>query len=161
MGRPLFCGSNDSDQVSRIFKVLGTPSYDSWPSMQHMPKYNPNFPNYPGRKLSTLLPRMSNAGLDLLERLLQPDPAKRISAREGMRHAYFNDLQGVGVLISGGEVASPQAQQQHQQQLYAQMEEQRQTSAGHAESAQLPAQATMANDGVDMLQLPPQTGFSR
>ena len=160
MGRPLFCGSNDSDQVSRIFKVLGTPSHDSWPSMTAMPKYNPNFPSYPGKKLATLLPRMSHAGLDLLEKLLQPDPAKRISAREGMRHVYFSDLQGVGVLIAGGELASQQvAVAQQQQQLYAQMEQQRHQSAGHAQ----PQQAGMGSDtgNADMLQLPPQSTFTR
>ena len=162
MGRPLFCGSNDSDQVSRIFKVLGTPSHDSWPTMQQMPKYNHNFPTYPGKKLATLLPRMSHAGLDLLEKLLQPDPGKRISAREGMRHVYFSDLQGVGVLIAGGEMASAQVVQQQQQQLYAQMEQQRHQSAGHAQQPQQPPQqADVANDNADMLQLPPQSSFSR
>ena len=161
MGRPLFCGSNDSDQVSRIFKVLGTPSHDSWPTMPHMPKYNPAFPHYPGKKLATLLPRMSHAGLDLLEKLLQPDPAKRISARDGMRHVYFSDLQGVGVLIAGGEVAGQQMGQQ--QQLYAQMEQmeqQRQQSADHAQ--QLAQQAAEpSNDNADMLQLPPPSAFTR
>ena len=160
MGRPLFCGSNDSDQVSRIFKVLGTPSHDSWPSMAQMPKYNPNFPFYPGKKLATLLPRMSHAGLDLLEKLLQPDPAKRISAREGMRHVYFSDLQGVGVMIAGGELAS-QAVVQQQQQLYAQMEQQRHQSAGHTQLLQQPQQAGVPNDNADMLQLPPQSTFER
>jgi len=158
MGRPLFCGSNDSDQVSRIFKVLGTPSHDSWPSMPHMPKYNPNFPHYPGKKLATLLPRMSHAGLDLLEKLLQPDPAKRISARDGMRHVYFSDLQGVGVLIAGGELASGAVAQQQQQQLYAQMEQQRSAS----QTGQLPPQqAGVVSDNADMLQLPPQSTFER
>ena len=158
MGRPLFCGSNDSDQVSRIFKVLGTPSHDSWPSMSHMPKYNPAFPIYPGKKLATLLPRMSHAGLDLLEKLLQPDPAKRISAREGMRHVYFSDLQGVGVLIAGGEPAGQQLVAQQQQQQVYQLEQQRQQSAGHAQ--QQLQQAEVVSDNTDMLQLPPQSTFT-
>ena len=160
MGRPLFCGSNDSDQVSRIFKVLGTPSHDSWPSMSSMPKFNAAFPSYPGKKLHTLLPRMSHAGLDLLEKLLQPDPNKRISARDGMRHAYFSDLQGVGVLIQGGELASEAVAQQ--QQLYAQMEQQRQHSAEHGQ--QLPQQQMLPpqpSDNADMLQLPAPAAFSR
>ena len=97
MGRPLFCGSNDADQVSRIFKVIGTPNADSWPSMSSMPKYSSNLQLYPGKKLSQILPRLGPVGLDLLERLLQPDPGKRISAREAMRHPYFTDLQGVSV----------------------------------------------------------------
>lgn len=43
-------------------------------------------------KLSKLLPQMDKAGIDLLSRLLQYDPAKRLSARAAMRHPYFNEL---------------------------------------------------------------------
>jgi cyclin-dependent kinase len=32
-GRPLFPGSNESDQLLRIFKTLGTPTEQSWPGM--------------------------------------------------------------------------------------------------------------------------------
>jgi len=31
MGKPLFAGSNDSDQLIRIFKILGTPTPATWP----------------------------------------------------------------------------------------------------------------------------------
>jgi serine/threonine protein kinase len=93
-GRPLFAGSNDADQVNRIFKILGTPTADSWPSMTSMPKYSAAMvqQQYSGKKLSAMLPRLGREGLDLLEHLLQPDPAKRVSAREAMRHIYFADL---------------------------------------------------------------------
>jgi cyclin-dependent kinase len=32
-GRPLFPGSNESDQLLRIFKTLGTPTQQSWPGV--------------------------------------------------------------------------------------------------------------------------------
>ena len=44
-GRPLFPGTSDHDQLSRIFKVLGTPVEEpdhlrhSWPSMKDLPEF--------------------------------------------------------------------------------------------------------------------------
>jgi len=97
---------------------------------------------YPGKKLSQLLPRVGQLGLDLLERLLQPDPGKRISAREAMKHPYFGDLQGVSAMLNNSletplisqhppqqpPQSSHQQQQQQQHELYIrqlQMQQQR------------------------------------
>ena len=99
-GRPLFCGNSDSDQLLKIFKVLGTPSAVDWPGLTDLPEYVNKYgregglPAYAGKKLHTAVPRMSRLGLDLLERMLQYDPLKRIGARDAMNHAYFADLKG-------------------------------------------------------------------
>jgi serine/threonine protein kinase len=39
-----------------------------------------------GKKLQQLVPKLGKPGLDLLEKFLQYDPAKRISAKDAMRH---------------------------------------------------------------------------
>ena len=44
-GRPLFPGSDVDDQIKRVFKLLGTPSEESWPGMTSLPDYKP-FPLY-------------------------------------------------------------------------------------------------------------------
>ena len=44
-GRPLFPGSDVDDQIKRVFKLLGTPSEDTWPGMSSLPDYKP-FPLY-------------------------------------------------------------------------------------------------------------------
>lgn len=38
-GRPLFPGADVEDQLKRIFKLLGTPTDDSWPGMTQLPEY--------------------------------------------------------------------------------------------------------------------------
>lgn len=38
-GRPLFPGSDVDDQLKRIFKLLGTPTEDSWPGLTQLPEY--------------------------------------------------------------------------------------------------------------------------
>lgn len=97
-GRPLFCGQSDSDQLLKIFKVIGTPNKQDWPSMTELPeyraKYKDGFPFMPGKKLHSVVPRLNRLGLDLLERMLQCDPMKRITAREAMNHPFFADLKG-------------------------------------------------------------------
>ncbi len=97
-GRPLFCGSSDQDQIMKIFKILGTPTKSEWPSMLDLPEYQNKYkhilPKIEGKKLKQAVPRLNSLGIDLLEKMLQPDPLKRISARDAMRHPYFSDLKG-------------------------------------------------------------------
>jgi len=95
-GRPLFCGSGDQDQLVKIFKIMGTPTRAEWPGMVDLPEYKnvETYPRYEGKKLKQVLPRLSKTGLDLIERMLQADPQKRITAKDAMRHAYFADLAG-------------------------------------------------------------------
>jgi len=91
-GRPLFPGTSDADQLMKIFKVMGTPTIDSWPSMQELPEYKDNFPIYPGVHLKKMVRRLDPLGLDLLQRLLEYDPMKRIAAESALHHPYFKDL---------------------------------------------------------------------
>ena len=38
-GRPLFPGTSDQDQLDKIFKALGTPTDETWPTMVDLPEY--------------------------------------------------------------------------------------------------------------------------
>lgn len=40
-GRPLFPGSDVDDQLKRIFKLLGTPTEESWPELTQLPDFKP------------------------------------------------------------------------------------------------------------------------
>jgi serine/threonine protein kinase len=64
--------------------------------MADLPEYKnvETYPRYEGKKLKAVLPRLSKTGLDLIERMLQADPQKRITAKDAMRHPYFADLAG-------------------------------------------------------------------
>ncbi|KAL3900032.1 MAG: hypothetical protein SGCHY_001625 [Lobulomycetales sp.] len=88
-GKALFPGKNNEDQLLRIFKLRGTPSEQSWPHVSELPEYKPNFPMYPAVSLASKLPNIDAAGLDLLERMLQYEPYKRISAKDALTHPYF------------------------------------------------------------------------
>nr|CAD7569235.1 unnamed protein product [Timema californicum] len=91
-GRPLFPGSDVDDQLKRIFKLLGTPSEETWSGISQLPDYKP-FPMYhPSMSFSQVVPKLNSKGRDLLQRLLVCNPALRMAAEEAMTHPYFSDL---------------------------------------------------------------------
>lgn len=57
-GRPLFPGSTVEDELHLIFKMLGTPTEDSLPSISRNQDFLAyNFPQYKGEALITIAPR--------------------------------------------------------------------------------------------------------
>lgn len=91
-GIPLLPGKNEQDQVSLICNLVGTPSSAIWPDVEKLPKFgNFTFPSNTYNNLPIRFPRETPHCLNLLNQLLICDPAKRISAREGLRHPYFSE----------------------------------------------------------------------
>ena len=86
---PIFTGDSDLDQVFNIFKVLGTPD-DYWPETAAFPKET--IPEMPKQDLSAFIGTDDPDLIDLLSRLLEIDPGKRISAREALDHPYFSQV---------------------------------------------------------------------
>ncbi|XP_043193365.1 cyclin-dependent-like kinase 5 [Amphibalanus amphitrite] len=91
-GRPLFPGADVDDQLKRIFKLLGTPTEETWPGLTALPEYKP-FPLYqPTMPLSQVVPKLNSKARDLLQRLLVCNPSLRISADDALAHVFFSDL---------------------------------------------------------------------
>lgn len=90
-GRPLVPGTDIEDQLKRIYKVVGTPTVDSWPDVSSLPDYKA-VGHYPAANLSALVPYLTEPGRDLLGKFLICNPDYRISAVDAMRHAYFADF---------------------------------------------------------------------
>jgi cyclin-dependent kinase len=91
-GRPLFPGSSVSDQLTRIFKIMGTPHEDVWPGVSELPDYKADYQQYPAQSLPALIHGLDEKGLNLLSRMLQYDPNQRISAQAAMKHPYFEGV---------------------------------------------------------------------
>ena len=92
-GRPLFPGSNDSDQLESIFKALGTPDESVFAGVDIPETANNSFKRFPTpESFAHLVPGLNADGVDLLSRMLRFDPNTRISARETLEHPFFADL---------------------------------------------------------------------
>ncbi|KAF9039149.1 CMGC/CDK/CDC2 protein kinase [Panaeolus papilionaceus] len=90
-GQPLFPGDSEIDQIFKIFRILGTPSEDSWPGVSTLPDYKPSFPQWSRQDLARVVSTLDEHGLDLLKNTLTYDSAKRISAKRALQHPYFAD----------------------------------------------------------------------
>jgi len=91
-GKPLFSGRSPSDQLTRIFKALGTPTPQIYPKIVELPEWREDLPQYAGKSLAELVPGLDENAYDLLQRLLHYDPSKRISASDGLKHIYLADV---------------------------------------------------------------------
>ncbi|TNN11415.1 Cyclin-dependent-like kinase 5 isoform 2 [Schistosoma japonicum] len=92
-GRPLFPGYDVEDQLQRIFKLLGTPTESTWPSVVELPDYEPFTVMYPRiMNWHHVVPKMSFRGRDLLQQLVVCNPVDRISADQALKHSYFESI---------------------------------------------------------------------
>ncbi|KAM7259956.1 hypothetical protein ACFE04_015697 [Oxalis oulophora] len=82
--RPLFPGKSSIDQLSRICKIVGRPSSDSWPPI------NFQFLPFDAAPLSEIIPSASEDALSLIGALLSWDPSKRPTALEALKHPFFS-----------------------------------------------------------------------
>ncbi|KAL3111603.1 hypothetical protein niasHT_019950 [Heterodera trifolii] len=92
-GKPLFPGADVDDQLKRIFKLLGTPLENEWPSMTHLPDYKP-YPPYQraANCWERAMPNADDFARDLLKHFLVCNPQQRIAADAALIHRYFTTL---------------------------------------------------------------------
>ena len=79
-GRALFVGDSEIDQIFKIFGFCGTPTESTWPGISKLPDYKPTFPKFKGKKPEQVFNKFDSVGLDLLMKLINIDPGKRINA---------------------------------------------------------------------------------
>ena len=76
LGRPLFPGQNEADQLLKVFSVLGSPSKDEWPDgYKQATKMGYTFPQITPTSLRELLPNASVEILDLMEKMMAINPS--------------------------------------------------------------------------------------
>ncbi|EHK20995.1 serine threonine protein kinase [Trichoderma virens Gv29-8] len=91
---PLLQGSNEVDQISKVFELCGVPTEDSWPGFRRLPnarslRLPKQSPLASGSVIRARFPNLTAAGASLLNSLLSLDPDKRPTAKEMLEHEYF------------------------------------------------------------------------
>jgi negative regulator of PHO system len=105
-GVPLFRGRDNNDQLNQILRIIGTPDEAT---LRRIASESPEihlrpFPRMQRIPFSSLYPKAHPVALDLMDKLLQFDPARRIDCQSALFHPYFGSSQS----------AQPQGQQQRQ-----------------------------------------------
>ena len=93
--KPLFAGDCEIDQIFKIFQMFGTPNEKTWPGITKLPEFKLTFPQFKGKGINAYNRNIDNVGLDLLSKMIQLDPSKRISAKQALQHPYFNELRDI------------------------------------------------------------------
>lgn len=91
MKSPLFMADCQVDTLYRIFQILGTPSESNWPGVSNVPDWTAKFPKFKGEGLFKCVGVgfFDANSVDLLARMLQLDPLKRITCPEILNHKFF------------------------------------------------------------------------
>jgi len=90
----LFQGRTNKEQLKKIMGVLGKPAEEDILKIQNE-EYRrkiQNQPSVPKQDLPQLFPEASPQAINLLAKMLQFDPAKRITVVDALAHPYFAGL---------------------------------------------------------------------
>ncbi|XP_075470241.1 mitogen-activated protein kinase 13 isoform X1 [Ascaphus truei] len=96
-GKPLFKGKDYLDQLTQILKVTGVPGPEFVQKLEDLAakKYIQSLPKIPKKDFSVLFPNASSLAVDLLEKMLELDVDKRLTATDALAHPYFDEYRDV------------------------------------------------------------------
>lgn len=91
---PLFPGENDIDQLACVFRVLGTPTPETWPDVGGLPDYSKiTFEDMPAVPLEDVVANTTESAIDLLRKMIVLNASKRVTAHAALLHEYGASLQ--------------------------------------------------------------------
>lgn len=117
LGRPIFTGKTDIDQLKLIFDLMGTPTDRSWEGFKDLKLIRTGEFSIDKAKRPKLREKYSSRiqptpAMNLLEKLLELDPKKRLTANRALTHLYFQmgpvapeDPKELGTIDLGGDGA--------------------------------------------------------
>lgn len=88
------------DQLSVIFGVIGTPSDEDLATIGKASDYIDSLEKKVAKPLEKLFPAASLSAIDLLKKMLQFNPEKRITAEEALDHEFFKGIRQKDLEVS-------------------------------------------------------------
>jgi len=89
-GRPV---AFQEEQLLTIFKVLGKPTQERWKDVTELPEWHRirGWQQIPSKLRQSIQINANGTAFDLLTKMIEYDPAKRITAEEALKHPYFKE----------------------------------------------------------------------
>lgn len=96
MGKNAFIAESEVEMIFEVLSRLGTPTEEEWPERKKISFLGPKLPEFKGTGWNEdVKEKFGEDGLDLLNKLLQTNPHKRITADEALKHKYFTGSDSV------------------------------------------------------------------
>lgn len=77
--RPLFYGDSEIGQIFKIFKIMGTPTDETWQGIDDLPDFKATFPQWrvddPKENLKKMCINMDETAVELLYHMVQLEPS--------------------------------------------------------------------------------------
>lgn len=106
LGQPIFPGATGVDQLVEIIKVLGTPTDAQIKAMnQNYTEFK--FPEIQRHPWEDIFPKLDDNLLDILSKMLEYVPTKRIDPLTALSHPYFDELREPDTTLPNGEPLPP------------------------------------------------------
>ncbi|WVO16911.1 serine/threonine-protein kinase SSN3 [Cryptococcus depauperatus] len=109
------------DQMGKICEVLGPVKPEQWPDIVHLPEYRTYLSSGPYPNPNPLptwyhTRSTSSEGYDLLSKMFEWDPARRVTARESLMHPWFQEEGGVSAknVFEGSKITYPPRRVTHE-----------------------------------------------
>lgn len=102
-GIPVFIGTSTKDQCDKICEVLGPPDAKELKSIGERFEYDPKIVKGISMK-KKLLGKASPSAIDLIAKVLQIDPEKRLKPIDALMHPYFDPIREKKIIINKHEI---------------------------------------------------------
>jgi serine/threonine protein kinase len=90
-GKALLPGASDMDQLTRTFKIFGTPTEKTWPGVSALRHYSSNLPMHQPADLTQIVPGQDPKFYSFLKALLSVNPKERISVHDALQHPWISE----------------------------------------------------------------------
>ncbi|VVB06290.1 unnamed protein product [Arabis nemorensis] len=91
--KPLFPGNDQVHQLRLIMELIGTPSEDDLGALnENAKRYLAQVAPLPRQSFTEKFPNVPPLAIDLMEKMLQFDPRKRISVEDALTHPYLKTM---------------------------------------------------------------------